>query len=97
VYSTCCCIDKSFKKEKQSQTNYSMNCVLLIVVVAFASVASALNNRPVIGILTQPTDGKLTNYGSSCERVFGRRDSCRFMIIHLFCFYVNPLQIHISD
>lgn len=48
--------------------NKKMFCVFVALV--FVGVCQATSNRPVIGILTQPTDGKLTAYGSSCKRDF---------------------------
>lgn len=37
----------------------------LLGVLLIASVCVALNNRPIVGILTQPTSGGLRKYGSS--------------------------------
>jgi len=38
---------------------------ILLVSIFLVTYTSAINNRPIIGILTQPTDGVLTNFGSS--------------------------------
>ena len=36
-----------------------------IIVFALLSVVCGLNNRPIVGVLTQPTDGDMSAYGSS--------------------------------
>jgi len=38
---------------------------VLVLLAMISSPIECLNNRPIIGILTQPTDGPLTQFGSS--------------------------------
>jgi len=42
-----------------------MNWRNILVLFSIFSIVFCLNERPIVGILTQPTDGALANYGSS--------------------------------